>query len=148
MKNNPIRQGDDIMRNIKKIIFLMLVSVVALIICGCHSAGITVSTGESEQLGPPPWAPAHGYRAKYKYYYYPNACVYFDIGRRLYFYYQDEQWKVSVSLPQSIHITTEEYVVLEMDTDKPYKFHSDVVKRYPPGQIKKYDKEKNKRKNK
>lgn len=31
--------------------------------------------------GPPPWAPAHGYRAKHSYHYYPSAEVYFDTGR-------------------------------------------------------------------
>ena len=35
--------------------------------------------------GPPPWAPAHGYRAKYQYYYYPSSYVYFDTKKKLYF---------------------------------------------------------------
>jgi hypothetical protein len=30
------------------------------------------------------------------------------------------------------------YIVLKMGTAKPYHFHSNVVKRYPPGQVKKY----------
>jgi hypothetical protein len=41
-----------------------------------------------------------------------------------------------------------EHVALQMDTDKPYQFHSDVVKSYPPGHLKKAEKDKNKDKNK
>lgn len=85
------------------------------------------------EKGPPPWAPAHGYRAKYRYRYYPPASVYFDIGRRLYFHLHLGQWRVSATLPTGIRIDMNKYVILEMDTAKPYTFHSEVVKRYPPG---------------
>ena len=78
--------------------------------------------------GPPPWAPAHGHRAKYRYYYYPATYVYFDVGRGLYFYFAGDQWRVSASLPVEIRINVGEYVVLEMDNDKPYQFHSDKVR--------------------
>jgi hypothetical protein len=92
------------------------------------------------QSGPPPWAPAHGYRAKHHYYYYPESYVYFDVGRNLYFYYSGGGWQASVALPQGIHIAAGEYVALEMDADRPYIYHSDVEKRYPPGQKKKKEK--------
>jgi hypothetical protein len=98
--------------------------------------------------GPPPWAPAHGHRAKHHYYYYPASYVYLDVERKLYFYLYTGQWQVSVSLPADIHINVSDYVILDMDTDKPYNFHSDVVKRYPPGQLKKLDKGKGKGKEK
>ena len=35
-----------------------------------------------------------------------------------------------------------------LDTDKPYQFHSEVIKRYPPGQLKKKEKAKVKEKGK
>ncbi len=94
--------------------------------------------------GPPPWAPAHGHRAKYRYYYYPEPRVYFDVGRGLYFYYSGGAWQVSVSLPAGIYIRAEEYVTLEMDADRPYVYHSEVEKRYPPGHFKKKGKGKGK----
>jgi hypothetical protein len=99
------------------------------------------------ETGPPPWAPAHGHRAKHRYYYYPGSYVYFDVERRVYFYYRDAGWNVSVSLPVGFRIDVSDYVVLEMDTEKPYQYHSDVVKKYPPGQAKKveYGKGKGKR---
>ncbi len=94
--------------------------------------------------GPPPWAPAHGYRAKHQYRYYPSSYVYFDVGRRLYFYYEGGHWRVSASLPGGIQIEVSDYVTLEMDTDKPYEYNTEVVKRYPPGQEKKLNKKKDK----
>jgi hypothetical protein len=98
--------------------------------------------------GPPPWAPAHGYRAKHRYYYYPSSYVYFDTGRKLYFYLEGDNWRFGASLPSGIHVDIGDHVTLEMDTDKPYEFHSHVVKKYPPGQIKKKEKAKGKKKHK
>jgi hypothetical protein len=98
--------------------------------------------------GPPPWAPAHGYRAKHRYYYYPSSYVYFDTGRKLYFYLEGDNWRFGASLPVGIHVDVGDHVTLEMDTDKPYEFHADVVKKYPPGQLKKKDKSEKKWKDK
>jgi hypothetical protein len=96
-----------------------------------------------EEPAPPPWAPAHGYRAKYSYRYYPAHSVYYDTGRSLYFYYRDGSWTASVSIPSSIRIDVNSgFVSLAMDTDRPYVYHSDVQKKYPPGQMKKDKKEK------
>jgi len=89
--------------------------------------------------GPPPWAPAHGYRAKHQYLYYPSVSVYFDIDRKVYFYQDRGKWKGGNSRPNSLYLRKDEAVHLDMDTDKPYKFHKDVTKRYPP---KKWEKEK------
>ncbi len=87
--------------------------------------------------GPPPWAPAHGHRAHHRYYYYPESAVYFDVGRNLYFYSVGGTWRSSVTLPVGIHVDLASYSVLEMDADRPYIYHGDVERRYPPGQMKK-----------
>ena len=64
---------------------------------------------------------------------------------RLCFYYNDGDWHVSVSLPKEIRIDVDDFVALEMDADKPYKYHSEVEKKYPPGKVKiKNNKNKNK----
>ncbi len=97
------------------------------------------------ESGPPPWAPAHGHRAKYHYYYYPESQVYFDAGKSRYFYYYGGGWQASVSLPSAIRISAGNYVSLDMDVDRPYTYHSDVQKQYPPGQLKKMGKGKNKK---
>jgi hypothetical protein len=70
--------------------------------------------------GPPAHAPAHGYRAKYNYHYYPKANVYYDTDRKLYFYIQGENWRASVSLPLDLKIQLGNHVSIEMDCDKPY----------------------------
>jgi len=101
-----------------------------------------------DRQGPPPWAPAHGYRAKHHYYYYPGPQVYFDVGRKVYFYPFNGGWRVSAALPVGIHIDAHGYQVLDMDTDRPYVYHSGVVKKYPPGQLKKQTNAKSKGKGK
>jgi len=93
--------------------------------------------------GPPPHAPAHGYRAKHHYRYYPSCSVYYDSGRKLYFYLKGDNWEVGASLPSSIRVSLGDYVSIELETDKPYVYHADHVKRYPPGQMKKNNKKKN-----
>jgi len=89
---------------------------------------------------PPPWAPAHGYRAKYNYKYYPSNSIYYDTGRRIYFYYRNGSWSASVSLPVGITLRVDDFVTLEMDTDTPYTHHREIRKKYPPGQQKKINK--------
>jgi len=87
--------------------------------------------------GPPAHAPAHGYRAKHHYRYYPACSVYYDSGRKLYFYLKGDHWEIGASLPGHIHESLGGYVSLELDTGKPYIYHSDHVKKYPPGEKKK-----------
>lgn len=88
--------------------------------------------GNDRKGGPPPWAPAHGYRAKHQYRYYPESRVYYDTGRGVYFYYHNGDWQVSASLPGSVRIDIDKYVTLEMDSDRPYEYHHKVEERYPP----------------
>lgn len=114
---------------------------------GCQGTSLTTEndphTGPSpgyQKGGPPPWAPAHGYRAKHRYYYYPSYRVYYEKERGVYFYYKDGKWRASVSLPSEVQISSSNYLILEMDSDKPYEYDHEVVKRYPPGQLKKKNK--------
>lgn len=89
--------------------------------------------------GPPPHAPAHGYRQKqryYRYYYYPEAGVYFDLDRRLYFYL-DGGWRASSSLPRNLRAGLYGPVALELDLSEPYRRYDEHRRNYPPGQGKK-----------
>jgi hypothetical protein len=70
--------------------------------------------------GPPSHAPAHGYRAKHKYRYYPDCSVYHDTERGLYFYLKGDNWKIGASLPSHMRADLGESVTIELDTDKPY----------------------------
>ena len=97
-----------------------------------HATEDTGMPDVSEKQGPPAHAPAHGYRAKYSYRYYPNERTYYDIGRRLYFYMQGAKWEVSVSLPGDIQLSNE-YVSITLGTDTPYEQHDEHRRKYPPG---------------
>jgi hypothetical protein len=92
--------------------------------------------------GPPAHAPAHGYRAKHQYRYYPSSNVYKDTERGIYFYLKGDKWEVGASLPLPLQDGLGESVSLELDTDKPYIHHDEHVKQYPP------KKSKSKKKNK
>ena len=92
--------------------------------------------------GPPAHAPAHGYRAKHQYRYYPSSNVYKDTEKGIYFYLKGDNWEVGASLPLPLREGLGESVSLELDTDKPYIHHAEHVKKYPP------KKSKGKKKNK
>ena len=113
---------------------------------GCATIGGTFNGGPDDRTGnpqpsvskngPPAHAPAHGYRAKYNYRYYPSCSVYFDLNRSIYFYLEGDNWRASVELPNHLRIRLGEYVVVEMDTDKPYLEYQNHKNKYPPGQLK------------
>ena len=90
-----------------------------------------------KKQGPPAHAPAHGYRAKHQYRYYPSRSVYYDTGRGLYFYLKGDNWEVGASLPESLRVGLGDSVSIELDTAKPYIHHAEHVKKFPPKQFKK-----------
>lgn len=100
---------------------------------------------KTKRNGPPAHAPAHGYRAKHQYEYFPSTSVYHDGQRGLYFYLNGSNWTVGASLPHDLRIRLGSSVSIEMDTDKPYIFNDQHRKQYPPGQMKKMHKNKNKK---
>jgi hypothetical protein len=131
------QKGVEIMngKNTYGVGILFLVIFLSVPLSGCLMT-TGMPTGNTSQ-GPPPWA--HGSRAQHHYRYYPYYSIYFDEQRGVYYYLSDARWQMSVSLPSYIQITVNDFVTLDMDTDKPYEYHNDVVKRYPPGQEKKKD---------
>ncbi|HEY5602298.1 MAG TPA: hypothetical protein VIM41_04245 [Gammaproteobacteria bacterium] len=100
------------------------------------SGGAEPAKSSPQKNGPPDHAPAHGYRAKHSYHYYPDAQVYFDTGRSVYFYLSDGAWKLSASLPGSLKVSLGSHISIDMDSDKPYSKHSEHKAKYPPGKMK------------
>ncbi|MDY0307789.1 MAG: hypothetical protein EOL86_08820 [Deltaproteobacteria bacterium] len=102
------------------------------------SQGCMVALEEppSRRGGPPPHAPAHGYRAMYRYNYYPDVRVYFDLDRHLYFYL-DNGWRRATRLPREFRARLGAPVVLTLDVDRPYTHHDEHRRAYPPGQSRK-----------
>jgi hypothetical protein len=131
------------------ILWMSILLVVSFTACKTTGGGIHVAWGPDskgthvshphkvKKGGPPPHAPAHGYRAKYAYRYYPSSCVYFDTCRKVYFYLERGGWRVSASLPHDIRLALGNYVTVELDTEKPYTRFEEHRRKYPPGQLKK-----------
>jgi len=126
----------------------VLVLVTLTVIVGCGSSGgagvkwggdkdVVNSEPRVAKKGPPPWAPAHGHRAKHRYLYFPECPAYYDTDRSVYFYLEGAKWVFSVSLPDRLSMRVDEHVVLEMDTDEPYTYYNDHKKKYPPGKANK-----------
>jgi hypothetical protein len=119
--------------------------------CGATRGGVGVEWGSQgngrypasrlEKKGPPPHAPAHGYRAKHAYRYYPSREVYYDTGRNMYFYIEGEVWKSGLSLPYHLQVDLGDYQTVEIDGDTPYAYHEKIrhggKHTGPPGKAKK-----------
>lgn len=87
---------------------------------------------ESERNGPPPWAPAHGWRRKHEsYHYYPAVQVYYYPAARKYYWLERGEWRVGARLPSLYVIEERRMVVVELD-DEPHKHHHKVKTQYPP----------------
>ena len=84
------------------------------------------------KYGPPPWAPAHGHRARHMYRYYPRSRVYYDRGRSLWFWMAGTRWRSGPALPPSIRLDVSGMVRLGMDVDRPYSWHDQVRRYFPP----------------
>jgi len=128
----------------KGLTVFLLIALLAVFTAGCavKEVGVQIGQGRTLKGGPPPHAPAHGYRAKYMYRYYPSAMIYFDITRKVYFYFAGGAWRVSVSLPANLKVRLGDHIAIEMDTDKPYRDFEKHKAKYPPGQLKKKKKKK------
>lgn len=93
---------------------------------------LTLGMGVADVLAdPPPWAPAHGRRAKYRYVYYPNQYVYYNVVQQKYFWLDNGKWHFGISLPEDVVIMSGDGIVLEMGTPTPYLWHRDVIQIYP-----------------
>jgi hypothetical protein len=143
---------------LKTALFFLTMSLCLFFLTACRTTGGGVSyqwgdgygydhphEAKKNHGGPPPHAPAHGYRAKHHYRYYPSCSVYYDTHRRLYFYLMGDNWRMDVSLPHGLHVDQRAFVSIEMDSDKPYTHYKEHRRKYPPGQSKKWGKKNHKK---
>lgn len=89
--------------------------------------------GQGKPKGPPPWAPAHGYRAKTRHVYFPDHNFYFDVQKSLYIFLSGSKWQVGTKLPSlyaGIDLKEAAKVELELDTDSPQKHNADHKVKY------------------
>ena len=92
---------------------------------------VVVVVEEPGPKGPPPWAPAPGFRRTHDYYYYPGANVYYRPADRVWFYLDGRDWRFGASLPTSLRVDFDRSVSLTMATEQPYQFHDRVAVYYP-----------------
>lgn len=80
---------------------------------------------------PPPWAPAHGWRAKHQYVYYPSAEVYYEPASSMWFWLGGNGWQAGVNLPGALQgYVSAGGVNIALDVDRPYLRNDYVVQRY------------------
>lgn len=82
---------------------------------------------------PPPWAPAHGYRAKHRYIYYPVREIYYEPASDLWFWIDGGNWSFGSRLPVGYQPYTTGGISVELYTDRPYEDHVHVVEHYGRG---------------
>ena len=76
--------------------------------------------------GPPPWAPAHGYRAKTRHIYFPEQNMYYDIQRSNYIYFSNGKWSISTRVPSifvGINLGRSSQVELDFYGDAPQRYN-------------------------
>ena len=119
-------------KNMKKIVLLSAFGLLFLTGCETIGGGVIVDTSYGYTPAPPAHAPAYGRRMQRRYYYYPEAEFYFDIGRNMYFYLDSgSRWISSPRLPHRLrrHLSSS-YVEIEMDDDRPYRRHKFYRNKY------------------
>lgn len=86
------------------------------------------------QADPPPWAPAHGHRAKeahtYPYVYYPAQQVYYSPQDQVWFWMNGGNWQVGVNLPARYEVRSSTGVSISLTSARPYVEHVYVEEQY------------------
>jgi hypothetical protein len=83
--------------------------------------------------GPPPWAPANGYRAKTRHIYFPEYNFYFDLQRNGYFFFSNNRWSFSASVPTlyaHVNLRTTRHIELDFYGDRPYRNNRNHIIKY------------------
>ena len=83
------------------------------------------------QHGPPPWAPAHGWRAKHHYVYYPDSEVYYAPDSRVWFWLDGDDWRSGPVLPMELQgYVRVGGVSIELGDAQPWVEHDYVIEHY------------------
>ena len=105
-----------------------------------------INSSEMFSQGPPPWAPAHGYRAKTRHIYFPEQNFYYDVQNHNYMYLSNNNWQISVALPSifaGINLGNATQVQLDFTGNNPYRYNEVHIVKYK--KEKKYKEEKYKK---
>ena len=92
---------------------------------------VVVVLPDHEPSGPVPWERGRWYQRSKDYYYYPGGEVYYRPADHVWFYQERGQWRSGRHLPEHVNINFNHSITINMATDRPYRFHQQMVARYP-----------------
>lgn len=141
---------------LRTLTLLALAAALAWPMTGCETVRIGSERGpygidrtaeyQARDPGPPPWAPAHGFRRKMAYRYYFDSEVYYSPARDQWVWVENGDWRVGRRLPEFIEGNLGDYVRIDLEADRPWEYHGQIREYYPsrtksravpPGQAKK-----------
>jgi hypothetical protein len=101
-------------------------------ICLLAAGGCRTVVNRVYVVRQPSPAPAYVHpHAMHRYRYYPQEQVYFDPVRRVYFYLDGTNWRMSASLPGHLRVRNSHFVTIEMEQDRPYLEYKKHRTQYP-----------------
>ncbi len=108
------------------------------LIFGSDSEALAQGKGKGKKQtvkrgGPPPWAPAHGYRAKTRYVFFRDYAVYYDHQEGVYISLAGRDWQVSASLPvnlKGVDLNAAVKIDLEAEGDNPQIQYNEHKQKY------------------
>lgn len=124
-----------------KIIMRKILMIGLVVVLGMLTAADGMAQGkkgkndkDKKEVGPPPWAPAHGYRAKTRYVYFKDYDVYYDNERGVYISLSGKNWSVTAKLPSAlsgVDLKVAAKIDLDFSGDEPQKDHDQHTVKYP-----------------
>ena len=126
------------MNKISIVVTMVLLMVVSITIDSYaqKKGSKKVKTNYNKETGPPPWAPAHGYRAKTRYVYFTDHNFYYDNDKGVYIYLSGKNWEVSAKIPdlfKNVNLAAEVKIDLDFSADNPHQYNADHKRKYKKG---------------
>ncbi|MEJ2004007.1 MAG: hypothetical protein P8X57_03365 [Cyclobacteriaceae bacterium] len=118
---------------------LSAVLMAFLVLFGAEDKAVAQGKGKGKKHktsvkgGPPPWAPAHGYRAKTRYVFFRDYAVYYDHQEGVYISLAGKDWQISASLPvnlKGVDLNAAVKIDLEADGDTPQRLYYEHKKKF------------------
>ncbi|HEY9046599.1 MAG TPA: hypothetical protein VIN08_11915 [Ohtaekwangia sp.] len=119
-----------------RVLIVILLALTVITATDTMAQGKSKKKQKSEKRGggPPPWAPAHGYRAKTRYVYFKDYPVYYDNDRGVYISLSGKNWSVSAKLPdilKGVDLLATPKIDLDFSGDDPQRDYDEHKSKYP-----------------
>jgi hypothetical protein len=125
------------MNKLTRLTIVMLASTLGTAGCTYYEAEhrapeTVVVAAPPERHGPPPWAPAHGYRHKTVYHYYQDCEVYHHAAAGNWIWLERGEWRSGGQLPRRLRRDLGPVVVIAVEGDRPWLRHQRIRHDHPP----------------